>query len=142
MLSYYGIINLVTFNVGHHVEHHDFPYISGRNLPIVRINFKKTNYFIKNLLKIRKIAFDFYENLVIHSSWISVMYNFVVNPKIRLSSRVKRKFDSSEFQFYDKGAYATSYVYDFFSAVGFFTKKHVLGENSYLHGLLNFKYFV
>lgn len=71
--SYYGILNWLTFNVGYHNEHHDFPYVPGSRLH-----------------KVREIAPEFYDNLPQHKSWVKVMFDYVTDSNIGAFSRVKR----------------------------------------------------
>ncbi|XP_052768642.1 sphingolipid delta(4)-desaturase DES1-like isoform X2 [Mya arenaria] len=72
--SYYGPLNYLTFNVGYHNEHHDFPSIPGSRLPMVR-----------------KIAPEYYDNLPCHTSWVKVIWDFVFDPAIGPYARVKRR---------------------------------------------------
>lgn len=71
--SYYGSLNLVTWNVGYHNEHHDFPYIAWTRLP-----------------KLRKIASEFYEPLPKIESWCGVLWHFCFDDVNTLWVRVKR----------------------------------------------------
>lgn len=71
--SYYGPLNMITFNVGYHNEHHDFPNIPGYKLP-----------------EVKKIAPEFYDNLPCHNSWIKVLYDFITCVEMGPYSRVKR----------------------------------------------------
>jgi sphingolipid 4-desaturase/C4-monooxygenase len=72
--SYYGPLNFVTFNVGYHNEHHDFPAVPGSRLP-----------------EVRKIAPEFYDTLPQHSSWTQVLWDFITDPEIGPYARMKRK---------------------------------------------------
>ncbi|PZC75581.1 hypothetical protein B5X24_HaOG205940 [Helicoverpa armigera] len=72
--SYYGPLNWITFNVGYHNEHHDFPAVPGSKLP-----------------EVRRIAPEFYDNLPHHDSWSKVLYDFVMDPDIGPYARMKRK---------------------------------------------------
>jgi sphingolipid delta-4 desaturase len=71
--SYYGPLNYVTFNFGHHVEHHDFP-----GIPWSRLS------------QLRKIAPEYYNDLYIHNSWIGFTMEFIFSKKINLFSRITR----------------------------------------------------
>ena len=71
--SYYGPLNILTWNVGYHNEHHDFPRVPGWKLPLVRA-----------------AAPEFYDSLPSHSSWTEVLWNFITDPAMSPFSRVTR----------------------------------------------------
>jgi sphingolipid delta-4 desaturase len=71
--SYYGPLNILSFNVGYHVEHHDFPLIPCTRLPMVR-----------------KIAPEFYNNRHYHTSWVKVLLDFLFKPAFSPYSRIVR----------------------------------------------------
>ncbi|XP_013394317.1 sphingolipid delta(4)-desaturase DES1 [Lingula anatina] len=77
--SYYGILNCITFNVGYHNEHHDFPNVPGCNLP-----------------KVKEIAPEYYNNLPCHHSWSKVIWDFITDPDIGPYARVKRPAQFSQ----------------------------------------------
>ena len=76
--SYYGVWNLLTFNVGYHMEHHDFPYIPGSRLP-----------------EVKRIAAEFYDPLPQHTSWLRVIWEFLMHNNKGPISRVKRDYSET-----------------------------------------------
>jgi sphingolipid delta-4 desaturase len=71
--SYYGPLNRLTFNVGYHNEHHDFPYIPG-----------------SRLAQLRALAPEYYDSLYAHSSWTKTLWAYITRPELGGFSRVKR----------------------------------------------------
>jgi sphingolipid delta-4 desaturase len=72
--SYYGPLNALTWNVGYHNEHHDFPNVAWSKLP-----------------QLKKLASEFYDPLIQTESWPGTIYNFIVDPRVSTWSRVKRE---------------------------------------------------
>ncbi|KFH45076.1 Dihydroceramide delta(4)-desaturase-like protein [Hapsidospora chrysogenum ATCC 11550] len=72
--SYYGPLNWLTYNVGLHNEHHDFPAI-----PWTRLH------------EVRRIAADFYEDLPSHPSWVMAIWRFIFDENVGIKCRVKRE---------------------------------------------------
>lgn len=69
--SYYGPLNRVCFNMGYHVEHHDFANVPWNNLP-----------------KLKRAAPEHYEGLTSYRSWTAVVWRFVTDPRMSCYSRV------------------------------------------------------
>ncbi len=72
--SYYGKMNGMNLNVGFHNEHHDMPSIPWNNLP-----------------KLKQLAPEFYEPLLYHRSYTSLLFRFLFDQEISLFSRIVRK---------------------------------------------------
>jgi sphingolipid delta-4 desaturase len=72
--SYYGPLNFLTYNVGLHNEHHDFPAV-----PWTRLH------------KLRDIASEFYEDLPRHESWVYAIWRFIFDENVGINCRVKRQ---------------------------------------------------
>ncbi|KAI9661433.1 MAG: hypothetical protein M1829_006264 [Trizodia sp. TS-e1964] len=72
--SYYGPLNALTYNVGFHNEHHDFPAVPWTRLPALH-----------------SLAKEFYVDLAHHKSWVMVIWQFVWDKDVGLWCRVKRK---------------------------------------------------
>jgi len=77
--SYYGPLNFLSVWVGFHNEHHDFPRIPGCRLH-----------------KLREIAPEYYDNLPCHTSWVKVLWDYVVDPRVGPWSRTMRKGKEDE----------------------------------------------
>lgn len=72
--SYYGPLNIFTYNVGLHNEHHDFPAVPWTRLP-----------------QLNRIAKEFYDDLPYHRSWTYVIWRFIFDDSVGIRCRVKRK---------------------------------------------------
>ncbi len=71
--SYYGPLNAIAMNVGHHNEHHDLPSVPWQHLPAIR-----------------REAPEFYDTLHSHRSWTALMVRFVFDRRLSLFSRMTR----------------------------------------------------
>ena len=71
--SYYGSLNVLTYNVGYHNEHHDFPAVPWSRLPALH-----------------RLAKEFYAPLPHHKSWPLVLWYFILDSQVGLWCRVKR----------------------------------------------------
>jgi sphingolipid delta-4 desaturase len=72
--SYYGPLNLLSFNVGYHVEHHDMPAVPWNRLP-----------------ELRRRAARFYDDLATTRSWVGLGIRFVLQPDVGVGRYVARE---------------------------------------------------
>ena len=71
--SYYGILNIINFDIGYHNEHHDFPSVPWNNLA-----------------KIKKTAPEFYDTLHSYKSWTLLLFRFIFDKNMSLYDRIIR----------------------------------------------------
>jgi len=71
--TYRGPLNLVSYHVGIHVAHHDFPFVSGLRLH-----------------EIEKLAPEYYDHLPVTTSWPGTIWNYIFSDS-NAFDRVKRK---------------------------------------------------
>lgn len=71
--DYFGIWNFFNLNLGHHIEHHDFPTCPWYNLPAIRA-----------------AAPEWYEYLPHHTSYLKVLWKFVTDENFSLFNRTLR----------------------------------------------------
>ena len=71
--SYYGPLNWVTYNVGYHNEHHDFPNVAWSKLP-----------------QVKALAPEFYDSLPKCASWTGIILRYIFDDSISPFSRMKR----------------------------------------------------
>jgi len=71
--SYYGPLNLLMFNVGYHIEHHDFPNIPWRNLP-----------------KVTQMAPEFYLTMPDHKSYFKLLKRYITDANFGAWCRIGR----------------------------------------------------
>jgi sphingolipid 4-desaturase/C4-monooxygenase len=69
--SYYGRINAISLNHGYHLEHHDFANVPGPRLP-----------------RLRRLAPEFYAARFTHRSRLLSLWQFVMDPRLGIDSRV------------------------------------------------------
>lgn len=74
--SYYGFANAVAFNIGFHVEHHDFSAVPWNKLPEVRI-----------------IAAEYYDTLHSYSSYTRLLTDFIFDRQWSIGDRIDVELD-------------------------------------------------
>lgn len=71
--SYYGPLNFVSFNIGYHNEHPDFPGVPWKRVP-----------------QIRRLGPAWYNSLVSYRSWTKLLIRFLCDPTLTLFARMGR----------------------------------------------------
>lgn len=70
--SYYGVANRVAFNIGYHVEHHDFPSVPWVDLPRLKV-----------------LAAEHYDGLFSYGSYSELLWDFIFERRWSLTARLE-----------------------------------------------------